>query len=216
MSFKIGDKVQFEKRLIVHTENFNEGDILEIVNIDYSNETYRCKNKKGMTNWFTKEELMEITTLVIDENLISFTTSDIVKSFKEENKMKFDKILDIYKKREISNIEESYERQTEETMSKDNINKKFNEYMDKIVDMFEKDEQGAPACLKLNSSELCTKKTKELIKDLKIQKVSELNQLNVLIEEVKAQLEPVDSYENGIKILKAYDILDKKGKIVNE
>ena len=60
------------------------------------------------------------------------------------------------------------------------------------------------------------KKTKELIKDLKIQRVSELNQLNILIEEVKAQLESVDSYENGIKILKAYDILDKKGKIVNE
>lgn len=130
--------------------------------------------------------------------------------------MNFDKILNIYKEREKNNIEESYECQIEETMAKDNINKKFNEYMEKIVDMFEKDEQGAPADLKLISSELCTKKTKELIKDLKIQKVSKLNQLNVLIEEVKAQLEPVDSYENGIKILKAYDILDKKGKIVNE
>lgn len=216
MSFKIGDKVQFEKSLIIHTGDFYEGDILEIVNMDNFNEAYRCKNKNGLTNWFKKEKLMEITTLVIDENVSSFTTSDIVKSFKEENKMKFDKILDIYKKREISNIEENYERQTEETMSKDNINKKFNEYMDKIADMFEKDEQGAPDNLKLISPELCTKKTKELIEDLKIQRVSELSQLSILIEEVKAQLEPVDSYENGIKILKAYDILDKKGKIVNE
>lgn len=166
---------------------------------------------------------MKITTLVSDEESSSLITinDDTIKlsikgNFKEENKMNFDKILDIYKEREISNIEESYESQIEETMSKDNINKKFNEYMDEIADMFEKDGQDVSINLKLIQIEVCTKKTKELIENLKLQRTSELLQLNILIEEVKAQLEPVDSYENGIKILKAYDILDKKGKIVNE
>lgn len=131
--------------------------------------------------------------------------------------MNFDKILKIYKEREYKSIEESYNQQIEEIKMKDPIYCAFNELYKQLIIMIENDGQDTTKFnLEIYMKETFTRETKETIKQLVISQNEELMLLFDTIEEIEAQLEPVTDYENGIKILKLYGILDKKGKIINE
>ena len=127
---------------------------------------------------------------------------------KEENNML--KILEIYKEKKTREIEQKYDAQLEDLEFNDPAQILINETEEKLKEILETDR----VILSINSDTIsCTSETIEkrnaIIDIIKKEK----KELNNVIEEIEALLEFAPNYEESTKILLAYDIIDKKGKI---
>lgn len=126
---------------------------------------------------------------------------------KEENKMQ---ILEIYKERKIKAIEKEYLEAKEMTRKDDEIQKIIIEMTNQVNTILEN--QGTTAIYEFNPS-LVTAKTQERFELLEKGKDKEIEELRSTLEEIRALFEMTDDYHERIKILKDYNILDKKGKL---
>lgn len=127
---------------------------------------------------------------------------------KEENNML--KILEIYKEKKTKEIEQKYDEQLLELECNDPVNAVIEEAEEKLKEMLETDK----VMISVNSDTVNltpeTIEKRKAIIDI-IHKEKEV--LNNVIEEIEALLEFSPNYEESTKILLAYDIIDKKGKI---
>lgn len=127
---------------------------------------------------------------------------------KEENNML--KILEIYKEKKTKEIEQKYDEQLLELECNDPINAVIEEAEEKLREMLETDK----VMISVNSDTVnLTPETIEKRKAIIDIIHKEKEELNNVIREIEALLEFAPNYEESTKILLAYDIIDKKGKI---
>ena len=127
---------------------------------------------------------------------------------KEENNML--KILEIYKEKKTREIEHKYDEQLLELECNDPINAVIEEAEEKLREMLETDK----VMISVNSDTVnLTPETIEKRKAIIDIIHKEKEELNNVIREIEALLEFAPNYEESTKILLAYDIIDKKGKI---
>ena len=127
---------------------------------------------------------------------------------KEENNM-FN-ILEIYKEKKTKEIEHKYDEQLLELECNDPINAVIEEAEEKLREMLETDK----VMISVNSDTVnLTPETIEKRKAIIDIIHKEKEELNNVIREIEALLEFAPNYEESTKILLAYDIIDKKGKI---
>lgn len=127
---------------------------------------------------------------------------------KEENNMF--KILEIYKEKKTREIEQKYDKQLEDLEFNDPITIYLHQAENTIKEMLKIEEDFS---LTITSNITFTQETLEKMKEIKNTIYKEKKELNNVIEEIEALLEFAPNYEESTKILLAYDIIDRKGKI---
>lgn len=173
----------------------------------------------GISSLVIKLDARDITNLKLEMNYDIFRRNVIIKPAliqdntlpnknKEENNML--KILEIYKEKKTKEIEQKYDEQSLELECNDPINAVIEEAEEKLREILETDK----VIISVNSDTVNltpeTIEKREVIIDI-IHKEKE--ELNNVIREIEALLEFAPNYEESTKILLAYDIIDKKGKI---
>lgn len=129
---------------------------------------------------------------------------------KEKNNMK---ILDIYKERKEKKLREEYENQKEEILNQDTIQSIINEMQDQVNAILEEEDIGFDK-LKVNRKDLITEETRKKIQNLDKECHKNEDELRSTLEEIRALFEMTEDYNERLKILKTYKIVDKNGKII--
>ena len=128
---------------------------------------------------------------------------------KEENNMF--KILEIYKEKKTREIEQKYDKQLEDLEFNDPVTVYLHQAENTIKEILKTEEDVSLAITStlVEFTPETLEKRKEIIDTI----YKEKKELNNVIEEIEALLEFSPNYEESTKILLAYDIIDKKGKI---
>lgn len=201
-----------------------DGDFLQRIKFLISKQKYRDildeKMKDiGISNLVIELDARDITNLKLEMNYDIFRKNVIIKPAliqdnplpnknKEENNMF--KILEIYKEKKTREIEQKYDEQLLELECNDPINAVIEEAEEKLKEMLETDK----VMISVNSDTVnLTPETIEKRKVIIDIIHKEKEELNNVIREIEALLEFAPNYEESTKILLAYDIIDKKGKI---
>lgn len=129
------------------------------------------------------------------------------KTNKEENIMD---ILDLYEKRKLKSIREEYSESEKNVKGNDEIQKIIIEMTNQVNTILEN--QGTEARYAHRPS-LYTPETVEKLDELDKKRCETIEKLRSTLEEIRALFEMTDDYHERIKILKDYNILDKKGKL---
>lgn len=144
---------------------------------------------------------------VLDKKITKENTSRGNINMEENNMFK---ILEIYKEKKTREIEHKYDEQLLELECNDPINAVIEEAEEKLREMLETDK----VMISVNSDTVnLTPETIEKRKAIIDIIHKEKEELNNVIREIEALLEFAPNYEESTKILLAYDIIDKKGKI---
>ena len=144
---------------------------------------------------------------VLDKKITKENTSRGNINMEENNMFK---ILEIYKEKKTREIEHKYDEQLLELECNDPINAVIEEAEEKLKEMLETDK----VMISVNSDTVnLTPETIEKRKVIIDIIHKEKEELNNVIREIEALLEFAPNYEESTKILLAYDIIDKKGKI---
>ena len=123
----------------------------------------------------------------------------------EEGEANLMKILDIYKDNRVEEINQKYSKEREEILEKDEIVKDIQKINKKI----------AKTDFKPISYETrMTEETQKLLNDNEATRKEEIVKIDDLVEEVTAQLELCETYEQKIQVLINYGIIDKETKKV--
>lgn len=131
---------------------------------------------------------------------------------KEEKEMD---ILDLYKERKNELLMNEFYKNRHEIIEEDEIQKIKNEMINQINIILdnegsnEKFETLVPGLSKI----ITTKQTEEKLNKIEMELDSEKDKLYNTIQEVKALFELTDDYNERMKILKRYDIINKNGKL---
>lgn len=143
--------------------------------------------------------------IVLDE--MERTLLKLNNKYKEENKMD---ILDLYEKRKVKALEKEILEAKSKVKEQDEIQKIIIEMTNQVNTILEN--QGSTAIYEFKPS-LVTAKTQEKLDMLEKGKDKEIEELRSTLDEIRALFELTDDYNERIKILKNYDILDRKGKL---
>ena len=186
----------------------------------YRNILDKKMNDLGISNLVIKLDARDTMNLDLEMNYDIFTRNVIIKPAliqdntlpnknKEENNML--KILEIYKEKKTKEIEQKYDKQLEDLKFNDPVTVYLHQAENTIKEML-KTEEDVSLVISSNLIELTQEKLekRKAIIDI-IHKEKE--ELNNVIKEIEALLEFAPNYEESTKILLAYDIIDKKGKI---
>ena len=216
--------------LLEHVKFTNEtiiinGGFLQKVRFLASKQKYRDILDEKMkdlaiSNLVIKLAAGDITNLDLEMNYDILRNSVIIKPAliqdnplsnknKEENNMF--KILEIYKEKKTKEIEQKYDKQLEDLEFNDPVTVYLHQAENTIKEIL-KTEEDVRLIITSNLVE-CTQETLEKRKAVIDTIHKEKEELNNVIEEIEALLEFAPNYEESTKILLAYDIIDKKGKI---
>lgn len=172
--------------------------------LDYLFDTCVQGNSEGIT--IQGDSCQYTTTLSIDASKITLSANPTNK--KEENKMK--DILDLYEERKTKLIIDEYSKAEKEVKKEDEIQSIILEMTDQINTILKNQNKKITYEFEPN---LITLETEIKIDELKDKRHEELEKLHSTLDEIRALFEMTDDYDERIKILKNYDILDKKGKL---
>ena len=233
--FKVGDIVRPKIGFIGHNYCFQiievemnpfEDDLYKLQRIEqeidlrYGSEQYQIyRIKQAEHLWWKKNEiefatnvklrydtttesiLNEITTTTIklDANKITLT--------KGKNKMD---ILDVYKERKRKALDKELLDAKENVKKEDEIQKIIIEMTNQVNTILEN--EGSDTRYESHPN-LYTSKTEAKLNELNDKYHEQIEELRSTLDEIRALFELTDDYNERIKILKNYDILDKKGKL---
>ena len=186
----------------------------------YRNILDKKMNDLGISNLVIKLDARDTMNLDLEMNYDIFTRNVIIKPAliqdntlpnknKEENNML--KILEIYKEKKTKEIEQKYDKQLEDLEFNDPVTVYLHQAENTIKEIL-KTEEDVSLVISSNLIEF-TQETLEKRKAIIDIIHKEKEELNNVIKEIEALLEFAPNYEESIKILLAYDIIDKKGKI---
>ena len=130
------------------------------------------------------------------------------KNIKEEKEMK---ILELYKERKEQAIYDDYEKKEEAILAEDEMQKIINEMTDQVNALLESENR--TDFFYVESEGFTLTETNEKLDKLNEEKEDEILQLNKTIEEIEAMFEMTEDYEERMKILKKYGIINKDGKL---
>lgn len=186
----------------------------------YRNILDKKMNDLGISNLVIKLDARDTMNLDLEMNYDIFTRNVIIKPAliqdntlpnknKEENNML--KILEIYKEKKTKEIEQKYDKQLEDLEFNDPVTVYLHQAENTIKEIL-KTEEDVSLVISSNLIEF-TQETLEKRKAIIDIIHKEKEELNNVIKEIEALLEFAPNYEESTKILLAYDIIDKKGKI---
>lgn len=132
------------------------------------------------------------------------------KNIKEDKTMK---ILDIYRERKEFEINQNYIKNRNEIIKEDEIQKIIREMELQINTILDIEERLDRVDFSSRNEELLTNVSKEKLEKLEAETDKERDKLHDNIEEIKALFELTEDYEERMKILKKYDIINKDGKL---
>lgn len=127
---------------------------------------------------------------------------------KEKNEMK---ILDLYKDRKLDALNEEYADKRMEIKEKDEIQSVIAEMQKQVMTILEND--GQEIHHDLGTFNLYTKETKNKLEQLESKYYEIKKEINREIEEIESLFEMTKDYDDRIKILKNYKVLNKDGKL---
>lgn len=148
----------------------------------------------------------DVSTSIKSYNLEGIKES-INKTNKEESKMQ---ILDLYEKRKTKLIIDEYSKAEKEVKKEDEIQSIILEMTEQVNTILKNQNKKITYEFEPN---LITLETEIKIDKLKDKRHEEIENLHSTLDEIRALFELTDDYNERIKILKNYDILDKKGKL---
>ena len=119
-------------------------------------------------------------------------------------------ILDLYKERKIKTLEKEYAEAKEIARKDDEIQKIIIEMTNQVNIILEN--EGLDTRYESHPN-LYTSKTEAKLNELNDKYHEQIEELRSTLDEIRALFELTDDYNERIKILKNYDILDKKGKL---
>lgn len=236
--FKIGDIVRPKIGFIGHNYCFK---IIEVEMNPFDDNSYKLQRIKqdldpllGSTSYHVsiidkveelwwKENTIELTSTVklrydmpnikmpnYEGIVLEKLGKEILKlnnKVKEENEMQ---ILDLYEERKRKAIEKEYSKAIKEVKKNDEIQKIIIEMTNQVNTILEN--QGLNKIYEFQPS-LVTLETEIKIDELRDKQHEEIKNLRSTLDEIRALFELTDDYNERIKILKNYNILDKKGKL---
>ena len=124
------------------------------------------------------------------------------------------KLLEIYKEKQTREIESKYDEQLENLRKEDPVTVLKEQFEDAIKELLElKGEERVAICVTAPVVEL-TPETIEKQREITNIIREEKKKINRKIEEIEALLELAPNYEEKIKILRDYEIIDKKKNII--
>lgn len=202
-----------------------DGDFLQRVRFLVRKQKYRNildekMNDLGISDLVIKLDARDTMNLSLEMNYDIFRRNVIIKPAliqdntlpnknKEENNMF--KILEIYKEKKTIEIEQKYDKQLEDLEFNDPVTVYLHQAENTIKEIL-KTEEDVSLVITSNLVQF-TPETLEKRKEIIDTIYKEKKELNNVIEEIEALLEFSPNYEESTKILLAYDIIDKKGKI---
>ena len=202
-----------------------DGDFLQRVRFLVRKQKYRNildekMNDLGISDLVIKLDARDTMNLSLEMNYDIFRRTVIIKPAliqdntlpnknKEENNMF--KILEIYKEKKTREIEQKYDKQLEDLEFNDPVTVYLHQAENTIKEIL-KTEEDVSLVITSNLVQF-TPETLEKRKEIIDTIYKEKKELNNVIEEIEALLEFAPNYEESTKILLAYDIIDKKGKI---
>lgn len=164
------------------------------------------------------ESVEVIETVFTDEyrglhNSINITSDSInINVEKEKNDME---ILDLYKRKKRILIKDERDKKRKELYDNDEIQKIAEEMFKQINVILENEGRQIVKISSPFNNELITSETDGKIKKLEEETHKKFDELDNLIEEVKAMLSMTNDYQEQIEILKNYGIIDKKTNKLN-
>lgn len=226
-NLSIGDKV------FIDTSKYPEikgriGVVKKISNykgiITYRVDIDRCNNKRSIDGLylFNKSQITRVETKTGKEATLTvcddrgydakefdalynakFDTDYMKERFKEgENGMK---LLEIYKDRKMDKLFKDADKAQDKALEKNSTYKMLMELAEKT-----KTKDGYLFTFHFGSM---PDSVREEIDKIQKDREEKESQLNILINEVNAQLSECETYEQKINVLKVYEILDEKGKV---
>ena len=147
-----------------------------------------------------------LTRKVVSENIIWVNAKNIDREVKDMSK-----ILEIYKDKKIKELEQKYDKQLKELEENDPVKVYLKQAEETIKEMLNVED----VTLSINSPYV--EFTQETIdaKNKIIQTIrNEKREIDNKIKEIEALLELAPGYEEKIKILRDYEIVDKKKNII--
>lgn len=214
MKFKEGDIVTPIECCIGHGRIYYISDIDDNVYEKYKlspvNSTYDDYN---IDNRVCRQKWTE------DELLYYYDNVEINKNIKNKGENNMNKILEIYREKQTKEIEKKYDSELEDLEFNDPlqtiVREMTKEMNNQIKTIYENEEIEEPIVIDCNlSSQSFTKETIEKRKKIVDKIRAEKQKLNEKISEIQALLELAPNYEEKIKILRDYGIIDKKKNVI--
>lgn len=153
----------------------------------------------------TNINIPDYTGIVLDE--MERILLKLNNKYKEEKEMD---ILDIYKERKIKALEKELLEAKENVKKEDEIQSIIIEMTNQVNTILKNQGQEAKYEFEPN---LITLETELKIDELNDKYHKEVENLRLTIEEIKAMFELTADYNERMKILKRYDIINKSGKL---
>lgn len=215
---------------------FEKGNIIKVIKIIYGTDDVIYGLHKGMLG--TIEEIDPINKdrylvkFVHRENLVPMLDSQM--AFAKENafnyeptvlplqcisinekEKKYMRILDLYKFRKLEEINIAKENKLKEIKSFDSIHSLLDDTEEQLNALLGREENNKVTIevKNLNGQPLYDDIAENKIKQVFDEYNKKLHDLDKVTEEASALLELTSDYEEQIKILKKYNILDKGGKL---
>lgn len=231
--FKVGDIVEVIRATFTDVSHgVHNGDIGEIKTVHSSLEIYdvyfskigkilamteaqlkKCEvpspdNPQAIINPQIRGESLEDMLCRIHQ--IDFTISNSI-----EKEKKYMRILDLYKFRKLGEINTAKENKLKEIKSFDSIHSLLDDTEEQLNALLGREENNKVTIevKNLNGQPLYDDIAENKIRQVFDEYNKKLHDLDKVTEEASALLELTSDYEEQIKILKKYDILDKGGKL---
>lgn len=208
--------------------------LIEIKNIEGKGYFTIKKNDEYLNNYIITDELISTHRIVTLKDIINrlkpyvknvsldyceplfelVTTSNGItyeNINKKENEEDMLKILEIYKDKKVKEIEEKYDKKIEELIKNDPVNIFIEQAEETVKTML--NSKNVKVYLNSDVGEI-TSETIEKQNEIVDIIMEEKNKLNTKIKEISALLELAPNYEEKIKILRDYEIVDKKKNII--
>lgn len=166
-------------------------------------------NKKTLPIFYAnREKSNKVTTWQ------PFMTSDYLELNNEKGEINMLKLLEIYKEKQTIEIESKYDEQLENLRKEDPVTVLKEQFEAAIKELLElKGEERVAISVTSPVVEL-TPETIEKQREIANIIREEKKKINRKIEEIEALLELAPNYEEKIKILRDYEIIDKKKNII--
>lgn len=236
--FKIGDIVRPKKGFMGHNYCFK---IIEVEMNPFDDDLYKLQGIKqdldpllGSTSyqvsiidkveelWWGEKHIELTSTAKLRYDVPNIKMSDykdiVLEKMEKEilklnDKVKEEKemnILEIYKERKIKTLEKEFSEAKKAAIEEDEIQKIIIEMTNQVNTILENEDSDTRYESHPN---LYTSKTEARLNELNDKYHEQIEELRSTLDEIRALFELTDDYNERIKILKNYDILDKKGKL---
>lgn len=236
--FKVGDIVRPKKGFMGHNYCFK---IIEVEMNPFDDDLYKLQGIKqdldpllGSTSyqvsiidkveelWWGEKHIELTSTAKLRYDVPNIKMSDykgiVLEKMEKEilklnDKVKEEKemnILEIYKERKIKTLEKEFSEAKKAAIEEDEIQKIIIEMTNQVNTILEN--EGSDTRYESHPN-LYTSKTEAKLNELNDKYHEQIEELRSTLDEIRALFELTDDYNERIKILKNYDILDKKGKL---